>query len=91
MPVQGMVNGIMAKTKGALIHGAIESLIPDVPLRSVPSHDGGCYTLAFDRCADRQVPGHLMAGKLAASRAPALQCNKGTCEIAGPLVRLRVN
>lgn len=70
MPVQGMVNGIMAKTKGALMHGAIESLIPDVPLRSVPSHDGGCYTLAFDRCADRQVPGHLMAGKLAASRAP---------------------
>ncbi|KAK9903907.1 hypothetical protein WJX75_000087 [Coccomyxa subellipsoidea] len=53
----GMVNGIMAKTKGALMHGAIESLIPDVPLRSVPSHDGGCYTLAFDRSGQRMASG----------------------------------
>lgn len=47
--MQGMVNGIMAKTKGAMMADAIESLVPDVPLRSVPSHEGGCYTLAFDR------------------------------------------
>lgn len=45
-----MVNGILEKTKGTLSHGAIESLVPDVPMRSVPAHEGGCYTLAFDRC-----------------------------------------
>ncbi len=45
-----MVNGILEKTKGNLAHGAIESLIPDIPMRSVPAHEGGCYTLAFDRC-----------------------------------------
>ncbi|BDA45707.1 Autophagy-related protein 16-1 [Coccomyxa sp. Obi] len=53
----GMVNGIMEKTKGALTHGAIESLVPDVPMRSVPAHEGGCYTLAFDRSGQRMASG----------------------------------
>ena len=61
---QGMVNGLMDRTRGAgggasagasvsgaVASGPIEAQVPDVPLRAVPAHEGGCYTLAFDRRA----------------------------------------
>ena len=56
-----MVNGILEKTKGTLAHSAIEALIPDTPMRSVPAHEGGCYTLAFDRCIHSVILSSLEA------------------------------
>ncbi len=51
------MNGLMDKTRagtgggGAVAAGPVEALVPDAPLRSVPAHEGGCHTLAFDRRA----------------------------------------
>lgn len=30
---------------------AVASVVPGEALRSVAAHDGGCFALAFDRCA----------------------------------------
>ena len=45
------MNGLMDRTRGgAVASGPIESLVPDVSVRTLPgAHEGGCYTLAFDR------------------------------------------
>ena len=55
MCFQGIMNGLMDKTRagtgGAIASGPVEALVPDAPLRSVPAHEGGCYTIAFDRHA----------------------------------------
>ncbi len=47
--MQNMVNGIVEKTRGHISHISIESIVPDAPLRTVSAHEGGAYTLAFDR------------------------------------------
>ena len=70
--LQGMVNGLMDRTRGggAVASGPIESLVPDVPVRTLPgAHEGGCYTLAFDRCAPA-APAQGRALTLPAPRGP---------------------
>jgi len=49
--VQNMVNGLVEKTRGHMSPTSIESVVPDAPLRTVGAHEGGAYTLAFDRSA----------------------------------------
>ena len=49
-----MVNGIVEKTRSHITPSSIESIVPDAPLRTVSAHEGGAYTLAFDRSVDLQ-------------------------------------
>jgi len=49
---------------------AVASVVPSGPLRSVAAHDGGCFALAFDRCAcDRCLQAERLLTKLWLSRA----------------------
>ena len=50
--IQNMVNGIVEKTRSHITPSSIESIVPDAPLRTVSAHEGGAYTLAFDRLVD---------------------------------------
>lgn len=47
--LQNMVNGLVEKTRGHMSPVSIESIVPEAPLRTVSAHEGGAYTLAFDR------------------------------------------
>ena len=47
--MQNMVNGLVEKTRGHMSPVSIESIVPEAPLRTVSAHEGGAYTLAFDR------------------------------------------
>ena len=47
--MQNMVNGLVEKTRGHISPVSIESIVPEAPLRTVSAHEGGAYTLAFDR------------------------------------------
>ena len=49
--MQNMVNGIVEKTRNHISPTSIESIVPDAPLRTVSAHEGGAYTIAFDRYA----------------------------------------
>ena len=51
-----MVNGIVEKTRNHISPTSIESIVPDAPLRTVSAHEGGAYTLAFDRYARPPLP-----------------------------------
>ena len=44
-----MVNGMVEKTRNHISPASIESVVPDAPLRTVSAHEGGAYTLAYDR------------------------------------------
>lgn len=79
------MNGLMDQTRGgAVASGPIEALVPDVPLRSVAAHEGGCYTLAFDRCAARQAPAHCPCTASCAEPCTGL-CLHATTLLAHPM------
>ena len=57
--VQNMVNGIVEKTRSHINPASLESIVPDAPLRTISAHEGGAYTLAFDRYSNSGFLGRL--------------------------------